>query len=198
MRAARFLFISLLVLRCASVDRGPGDAVRRYLASKTLEQALSAFAPDYRLWFGERVGEGLDRAKVAKMLEWDYALNPGHRIDSFEVNGTEVTVRVHEDNDFSRLIGFPGWDATSTFVVDADGRIVSQVYVPVADQPEWRPYLDAPLAWIREHDPEVLPRIFNTGKLVQTRESAAEWVRVLRAWRAADHDVAVRAPGREF
>lgn len=185
MRSARFFLIVLLVAGCASVDRGPEATVRRYLDSKTLDQALSAFSPDYRLWFGQRSGNGLDRAKVAKMLEWDYALDPRHRIDALDVNGAEVTVRVHEDNEFSRLIGFPGWDASSTFVVDAQGRIASQVYVPVAGQPEWRPYLDAPLAWIREHEPEVLPRIFPNGKLLQTRASAAEWVRVLRAWRAA-------------
>ncbi|HYC90130.1 MAG TPA: hypothetical protein VEO54_13020 [Thermoanaerobaculia bacterium] len=50
---------------------------------------------------------------------------------------------------------------------------------------EWRPYLDAPLEWIRQYHPDVLPRIFPDGKLAQTRKAAREWVTVLRAWRAA-------------
>lgn len=40
-------------------------------------------------------------------------------------NGAEVTARVHEDNDFSLLIGFPGWDATSTFTLDANRQWVA-------------------------------------------------------------------------
>lgn len=182
MRSLRVLIV-LLVCGCAST-RGPVDAVRAYLASQTLEEALSVLAPEYRLWFGARTGEGLDRARVAKMLEWDYALHPRHRVDSLTANGNEVTARVHEDNDFSLLLGFPGWDATSTFTLDANGRIVSQLYVP-AGSTEWRPYLDAPLAWIREHHPDALPRVFPNGKLAQTRETAREWVSLLRAWRAA-------------
>jgi hypothetical protein len=138
----------------------------------------------YHLWFGTRSGEGLDRARVATMLEWDYALTPRYRIDAIEVRGREVVARVHEDNDFSLLIGFPGWDADSTFVLDDAGRIVSQVYVP-AGPAEWRPYLDAPLAWLRDHRPEVLPRIFPDGKLARPGEAAREWVAVLREWLAA-------------
>ena len=175
----------ILVWGCASsAALDPAAVVRSYLSAETLAQALDALAPDYRIWFGARSGEGLDRARVASMLEWDYALNPRHRIDAIEVHGSEVTARVHEDNDFSLLIGFPGWDAISTYVVNEEGKIVSQLYVP-AGPTEWRPYLDAPLAWIREHRPDALPRIFPNGKLAQTGEAAREWVAVLRAWRAA-------------
>ena len=117
-------------------------------------------------------------------MPWDYALHPRHRVDSLTANGAEVTARVHEDNDFSLLIGFPGWDATSTYTLDGKGQIVSQLYVPTGPT-EWRPYLDAPLAWIRQHHPDALPRIFPDGKLAQTGESAREWVALLRAWRAA-------------
>jgi hypothetical protein len=185
MRSLRVALIGLLLCGCASTTgNDPVRVVRSYLAAQTLEQALSALAPEYRLWFGERSGEGLDRARVAKMLEWDYALHPRHRVSSITANGAEVTAQVHEDNDFSLLLGFPGWDATSTFTVDASGRIASQLYVPNGAA-EWRPYLDAPLAWIRQHHPDALPRIFPNGKLAQTRETAAEWVALLRAWRAA-------------
>jgi hypothetical protein len=158
-----------LFLHCASTSaESPTAVVQQYLDSKTREQALSVFAPEYRLWFGSRTGEGLDREKVAKMLEWDYALNPRHRVEELTVNSSAVTARVHEDNDFSLLIGFPGWTATSTYTIDENGRIASQVYVPMAGQPEWRPYLDAPLVWLRQHHPDALARIFPNGKLELT------------------------------
>lgn len=182
MRSLRVVF-ALLLCACAS-SGDPAAAVRSYLASRTLDEALSALAPEYRLWFGARSGEGMDRAGAAKMLEWDYALHPRHRVDSISIDGSEVTAQVHEDNDFSLLIGFPGWDAKSTYTLDERGRIVSQLYVPTGPT-EWRPYLDAPLAWLREHRPDALARVFPNGKLSQTRESALEWVELLRAWRAA-------------
>jgi hypothetical protein len=185
MRFLTSLLGAIVVSSCASAAHHDSIAVvQSYLSSKTRDEAVSFFAPDYRLWFGKRSGDGIDRAHVAKMLEWDYALNARHRIDTITAHGAEVTAQVHEDNDFSRLIGFPGWDASSTFVVDEEGRIVSQLYVPTGAT-DWRPYLDRPLEWIREHYPDALPRIFPDGKLVQTAESAREWVALLREWRAA-------------
>ena len=177
----------LLLLLTACATASPPDPVadvRGYLSATTLEEAQSALAPDYRIWFGARSGEGISRERVIRMLEWDYALNPRTRIDAISARGSEVTVRVHEDNDFSLLIGFPGWDATSTFVVGERGQIESQLYVPTGPT-EWRPYLEAPLAWIYEHHPDAIGRIFPNGKLGQTRDTAVEWVALLRAWRAA-------------
>lgn len=185
MRRALLLSIALIAAGCASTSSSePAAVVRRYLDAKTLDDALAFLAPDYRLWFGGRSGEGMAHERAAKMLEWDFALHPRHRIDSITVHGRDVTAQVHEDNDFSLLIGFPGWDATSTYTVDENGQITAQVYVPTGPA-EWRPYLDAPLAWIREHHPSALVRIFPNGRLAQTRETAREWVTLLRAWRAA-------------
>ena len=171
----------IALLRCAS-SRTPAATVQRYLHATSLDEAASVLGPDYRLWFEERRGAGIDRTATLTMLQWDYALHTRHRVDDLQVHGKEVVATVHEDNDFSLLLGFPGWDATSTFMTDDSGHIVSQLYVPKPGQPDWRPYLDAPLAWIREHEPEVLPRIFPNGKLNQSAEGAKEWVRVLRAW----------------
>ena len=184
-RTAPVAAIVLLLAGCATAHTGSAATVHHYLDAKTLDEALSLLAPEYRLWFNARKGEGMDRAAAARMLTWDYALHPRHRVDGFEVRGNEVVARVHEDNDFSLLIGFPGWDSTSTYVVDDAGRIVSQLYVPREGQPEWRPYLDAPLVWLREHHPDALARIFPNGKLAQSAETAREWVTLLRAWRAA-------------
>jgi hypothetical protein len=178
----RGLMVVLLLVSCASAAETP---VHRYLAARTLDEAMSVLAPEYRLWFGARSGAGMDRVATAQMLQWDYALHPRHRIEALTIDGNVITARVHEENDFSRLIGFPGWTASSTYTLDAEGRIASQVYVPREGQPEWRPHLDAPLLWLREHHPDALTRIFPDGKLAQTRENAAEWVRLLREWRAA-------------
>ena len=180
------LALAALVLNCSTTTPAsdPEHVVRGYLAAKSHEEVVSYLAPTYRLWFGERKGDGMGRDAAAKLLEWDFALNPRHRVDSLTVDGSTVTARVHEENDFSLLIGFPGWDSTSTYVVE-NGQIVSQLYVAKEGRPEWRPYLDKPLEWLRANRADALGRVFPNGKLAQSRETAAEWVKLLREWRAA-------------
>ena len=172
---------------CATTQEGRARrSVERYLSARTLDEAAALLAPEYRLWFGERSGAGVDRAAAIDMLRWDYALQSYHRIDELTVPEDGVVVaRVHEENDLSRQIGFPGWNAKATFTVNDRGLITSQIYVPDADQRDWRSYLDPALAWIGETYPDALPRIFPDGKLNRTPEAAREWVRLLRRWRQA-------------
>ena len=182
------VFIAVLfVSGCATTQHGRARrAVERYLSAPTLAAAAALLSPEYQISFGETTAAGVDRAAAVDMLQWDFALNPYRRIDDITVNAQgAVVVRVHEENDFSRLIGFPGWNATSTFTVDANGLITSQHYVPDPRQTDWRPYLEPALQWLRQNRPEVLARIFPDGKLVRTAEAAREWVSVLKAWRLA-------------
>jgi hypothetical protein len=185
------LFVALAACAAAhaldpqSRAASPADAVRRYLSATSREEALGLLSPDYRLWFESRTGKGMPKDEVARMLEWDFALNPIHRVEKLEVDGHQVRVTAHEDNDFSLLIGFPGWDAASTFTVSEGGLITSQVYVPRKGQPAWKPYLEKALPWLREHHAGELEQIYPNNRLKQTAESAAQWGRLLRAWRAA-------------
>ena len=177
----------VMIVGCAALRNGagPADAVRQYLTARTRAEAVARMAPEYRLWFAERRGEGTDRAAAAEMLQWDFALHASHRIDSLTAEGNVVTAIVHEDNDFSRFLGYPGWDSTSTFIVNGDGRITEQLYVPKPGQPDWRSYLDAALPWIRAHRADALPTIYPDGKLARSAEAARLWAEVLREWRAA-------------
>ncbi|HEX2834471.1 MAG TPA: hypothetical protein VHW00_15780 [Thermoanaerobaculia bacterium] len=125
-----------------------------------------------------------DKDRLAEMLAWDFALDPEHRIDTLNVNGELVTVQYHETNDFARLLGFPGWDATSRFTI-RNGLIASMTYEPAPNQPEWKPYLEKALPWLNEHFPQTMARLYVNGTIVQTPEAAKEWVEMLRAWRNA-------------
>jgi hypothetical protein len=161
----------------------PEKIVKRYLFAKTREAALALLAPDYRLWFEKRDGKGLSKSDVAELLAWDYALHPRHRITDLQINVNEVVANVHEDNDFSLLIGFPGWDAVTTYRVNEGGFITEQFYVPRPGQVNWKPYLEKALPWLLEHRAVELSRIYPNKRLRQTAESAKEWVKVLRDWR---------------
>lgn len=161
------------------------DAVHSYLTAKTREEALKQLAPDFRLWFGKKEGRGLSKQDLAGMLEWDFALDPRHRIDSSQTDGRDVTAQVHEDNNFSLLLGFPGWDASWTFILKENGLIDGIVYVPKKGQADWKPYLEKALPWLKEHYPEDMTQLYPNNKLKQTSETARRWVDILRAWRIA-------------
>jgi hypothetical protein len=141
-------------------------------------------APGYRYWFKSRDGAGESAAEHLRP-GWDSELHATLRADSIGARGGHVTARVHEDNDFSRLIGHPGWDALLSLEVDEGGAIVTEVYQPLENAPSWRPYLQRALPWLREHRSAALDRDFAGGRLVESRESAREWRAMLKAWRQA-------------
>jgi hypothetical protein len=159
--------------------------VKKYLNAKDLETALSCLAEDYRIWFEKKEGEGIQRNEAEKMLQWDFALRPNRPVQHcFEQPG-RVLCKIHEDNDFSRLIDFPGWEANTTYWINEDGLIMSQLYVTALNQPEWRPYLDKAIPWLTENRPEELHKILPDGLFSQSPESAHIWVEVLTDWRKA-------------
>jgi hypothetical protein len=147
----------------------PAGVVQSFLSAPTLATALAHL-------------DTPDDERIATLLAWDYALDPQHRIDALAVNGAVVTVQHHETNDFARLLGFPGWNATSTFVI-RNGLIASMKYEPAPDQPDWMPYLEKAVPWLQEHFPNAMARLYAGGEIVQTPEAAREWVEMLRAWR---------------
>jgi hypothetical protein len=163
----------------------PSNIVRQYLSSDNLESAISYLAPDYKLRFDTRPEGGMNRKQVVRMLEWDFALNPQHRIADMQVNGLQVVVRFHEDNDFSLLIGHPGWDAVSTFTVSESGLITSQLFMPEQGQADWKINLEEALPWLRQNHSDILAKIYPNSRLIQRAETAREWTRILRDWRAA-------------
>jgi hypothetical protein len=185
-RKLRILLLILLPpLAVLAETPEPPRIVVDYLTADTLEEALACLSPEYRLWFETREGAGLSKSEVAEMLQWDFALHPKRRFSPVRREDGAYVFEVHEENDFSRLIDFPGWDAVSSFWLDEAGLIKGQLYVPRAGQPEWRPYLEPALPWLREHRAGELERIFPQGRLHQSAEAARRWVKVLADWRAA-------------
>lgn len=177
---------SLLTLSggAAMATQPPDRVVRDYLAARTPAARMRFLAPSYRFWFMTREGSGKTAAEHLKP-GWDSELHDTLRPDSIGVDGDHVVARVHEDNDFSRLIGHPGWDATITFTIDDRGRIATEFYEPRPGAPSWRPYLDAALPWLQQHRSAALARTFPGGRLVETRASARAWRSMLRDWRRA-------------
>lgn len=159
----------------------PSGVVLSYLDSPSRETALAHLTSDYAMHFAGDPAS-LDKTQTAAALAWDFALDPDHRVDALAINGDTVVVQQHETNDFARLLGFPGWDARATYVI-RDGLIASQTYEPSPNQPDWKPYLEKALPWLREHFPTAMSHLYVDGRLSRSEADAKEWVEILRAWR---------------
>lgn len=163
----------------------PVTVVTRYFAAETRPAKMRHLSDGFRMWFEERSGEGMTKAQLGEDTGWDDALHARTRIVTLHATGDTVVVQAHEDNDFSLLLGYPGWDPTITYVVGDEGLIESALYVPRAGAPSWHSSLEVALPWLRANRAEALERILPEGKLARTPEAAREWVEILRAWREA-------------
>jgi hypothetical protein len=144
--------------------------VRGYLGAQSPEEAAGFLAAGYR----------------PRLLEWDTLLHPRRTISLMAVNEDAAVVVIHEDNDFSRLIGHPGWDGTVTYTFGAGGGIAASHFTPMPGKnPSWKPYLEPALPWLREHRGAELAAVYPDGHLAQTADAAKTWARILREWRAA-------------
>ncbi|KPJ82563.1 MAG: hypothetical protein AMJ58_00835 [Gammaproteobacteria bacterium SG8_30] len=76
------------------------------------------------------------------------------------------------------------------------GQLIQGIYVPGLDEPS-RQAVDAALgpviAWLQEIDPATLERLMPGGEFRYDAASAARWLEVVAAWRAA---AAPAAPGQ--
>lgn len=150
--------------------------LERYLAADDPAAAQALLAPSYR----------------PRMLDWDTALHPRRTISLLAVNEDAAVAVIHEDNDFSRQIGHPGWDGTITFLFDGDGAITKTKFTPTPGKnPSWGPYLEPALPWLREHRAQELAAVYVDRHLVQTGDAARTWTKILRDWRAATGRAAV-------
>lgn len=99
--------------------RGPEEIVREMLdASEAgdFERVLSFLAPDFavRSWEGAAL---LDRAGYRNALAWDLAAGGSKEVESLDVVGDTVTVRVLERNRFTDLMGLGPFRLELRYVV---------------------------------------------------------------------------------
>ncbi len=157
--------------------------VRAFLDASSLEEAMSHLAADYRLWFDRREGDGIPREQARIMLGWDFELNPSHVVSEWTHHADgSISIEAHEENDFARLLEFPGWNATQTFWFDEAGLIRSQLYEPVAEQTSYESYLERALPWLRRERAQTLERVYDEGIRAFDADSARDWKDMLEDW----------------
>ena len=155
-----------------------------YLNAHTAETKGKYMAEDYRSFFMEKKGEGEDKKQALQsFLNWDAPLHPDVDILNYEMDGDTWKVEFNEQNDFSKLIGFPGWKGTELIRFNPKKMIDEMIYIPGDTNPNYKKWLQPAVDWLQKNRPGELNEVYKDGKLIQTSETAKIWVSLLQLWR---------------
>lgn len=145
-------------------------------------------AEEYRSFFMEKKGEGENKnAALKSFLEWDAPLYPDVRILNYTTKGNTWKVAFNEQNDFSKLIGFPGWKGTEIIRFDRKKMIDEMIYIPDDTNPNYKIWLQPAVDWLQKHKLNELNEVYKDGKLIRTSETAKKWLSLLQLWRKEMH-----------
>ncbi len=139
---------------------------------------------DYHSFFMEKKGQGENKTStLGSFSNWDAPLHPDITILNYSINGNQWKVEFNEQNDFSKLIGFPGWKGTEIISFNSKKKICEMIYIPNDENPDYKKWLQPSVDWLQKNKPKELDEVYKHGRLVQTSETAKKWVTLLQLWR---------------
>src|SRR4030095_2469357 len=177
--ALAFLTISLI----SCTTNTDLDRIKTYLNADTPNAKGKYMAEDYRSFFMEKKGQGENKDQALQsFLDWDATLHPDVHILSYITSGNTWKVEFNEQNDFSKLIGFPGWKGTEIIRFNSERMIDEMIYIPDDTNPNYKKWLQPAVDWLQKNKPTELTGVYKDGKLIQTSETAKKWVGLLQLW----------------
>jgi len=163
--------------------------IESYLNAHTVETKGKYMADEYRSFFMERKGEGENKEQALhSFLNWDAPLHPDVHTLNYTRQGNTWKVEFNEQNDFSKLIGFPGWKGTEMIRFNSKKMIDEMIYIPDDTNPNYKKWLLPAVEWLQKNKPDELNEVYKDGKLIQTSETAKKWVTLLQFWRKETGD----------
>jgi hypothetical protein len=182
------LFFSLSIITISCSEKEYEARIQDYLNANTIEEKGQWLADEYRSYFFAKEGEGENRTEaLASFDNWDGNLHPDVKIINKSVikKKRKWIVTILEQNDFSKLIGYPGWKATEEITFDHHDKIIEMIYKPDSTNPPYKKWLQPALDWLKQNQPGELAQIYSDNKLVKTKAAALQWVKVLSEWQKA-------------
>jgi hypothetical protein len=156
-----------------------------YMNASNPEDKSKYMAEGFRSYFAENgKGDGKNREQVlTSFMEWDGPMHPDIPIQKYTRRKDTFTVYFVEKNDFTKLIGYPGWKGKAEFVFDSKKMIEEYIYYPDSTNASYKPYLQPAIIWLQKNKSEELAEVYRNGKLVQNEEAAKHWIRLLNEWK---------------
>ena len=156
----------------AARERGDIAAARKYVA------------PDARIWFEEKKGEGEPfGVGGGRWDHWDQYFHSHTTLSGWEQEDTILTAVANETNDFMRLLDWQPKPYTVTYWLDDAGRIEGVLIKSTPGKAISR--LDEFKTWAREHHPDELTYLMPNDRLDPTGDRPERWRAILEEWRAS-------------
>jgi len=158
--------------------------MKKYLNASDVPEKESFMSDAYRAWFREKKGEGEDKkSALATFQNWDCGLHPDVSILKHQHKGKEWQLLILEQNDFSKIIDFPGWKARVHITMDHH-KIRELIYILDTLNPDYKKWLNPAVEWLQQNKAGELEKIYKNGRLtVRSEATAREWIRLLRLWK---------------
>jgi hypothetical protein len=179
----------LILLMTSCSKKNYLSRIKTYFNASDSEHKAKFIADDYHSFFIEKKGEGDNKASSIKSFQqWDAPLHPDIQIIRYTINKDTWTIALNEQNDFTKLIGFPGWKATEIITFNREGLIKEAIYIPDSNNPPYKKWLIPAVDWLQKNMPGELNEVYQNGKLIQTEAKAKKWVSLLKLWhKKTDH-----------
>lgn len=178
---------SWFAFSCAS--RGPIDRVQAYRDARARGDVAAEqqfLAPDARIWYEQRSGEGdpLRAGNIGRYQHWDELFRSRSSLRDWRVEGDAVSATVDETNDFYALLEWKPNPYRMTWWLDRDGRITGALVQSLPGS-KGRGRLEEFREWAKVHHPEELESLMPGGKIDPTGDRPERWKKILIQWRAA-------------
>lgn len=167
----------------------PGNAiatVKRFLALRAQgkeAEARAMLAPDARIWFEERQGDGAPWTFPGRWTHWDDYFNGQISYANWRQAGNQVTADGREINDFYRLIERPRQSFQASWWLDEQGRLTGFLFKPIRRPGANRDRLDEVKLWAKQRRPAELEYLMPNGEIDPTGDRAQRWQVMLVEWR---------------
>jgi len=178
------LAAAALMTACAS--QSPVDRIETFRAARERGDVATAqkyVAPDARIWFEEKKGEG-DPFGVdsgGRWDHWDRYFHSKTTLSDWKVDDRTATAVANETNDFMQALDWKPKPYTVTYWLDSQGRIEGVLIKSMPGKAVNR--LDEFKAWARQHHPDELAYLMPNDKLDPTGDRPERWHAILDEWR---------------
>jgi hypothetical protein len=182
----KVLPVLAVLIGCASVR--PVQRVQDYRAAhergdKTAE--ASFLAPDARIWFEKREGEGdpLTAEGGGRYAHWDEYFHSSSTATDWQPTGNQVSATIHETNDFYRLLDWTPKPYRMTWWLDERGRITGALVQSLPGKASSR--MEEFREWAKANAAGELEYLMPGGRIDPTGDRAERFAKLLTRWRAA-------------
>ena len=153
-------------------------------AAKDYAKARSFLAPNARVWYEKREGDGEPLEPGSGTWgHWDTYFHGRTAYSDWRVKDGVVVVTANETNDFYRLLDWKPWPMHFSYWIDGEGKVAGFMVQAQRGTGSTGSRLDDAKAWVKTRHPEELAHLMPEDRIDPTGDRAERWRKLLVEWR---------------